>query len=95
VLNSVVVAADIAMSLYDSIRGDIAEFLAKNYALTLDAIAPESTLEDLGFDSLGLLGVATLLENKHRLKLESTSIMGVRTVGDLLALVKSKSAEQR
>ena len=81
------------MSVYLSIRADIAAFLAKNYDIKLDSIAPESTLEDLGFDSLGLLGVATLLDNKYGLKFDTESMVRVRTVTDLIELVKAKSTE--
>ncbi len=81
------------MSAYASIQKDIAEYLAANYDIKLDAVAPEATLEELGFDSLGLLGIATLLENKYGLKFDTASMFRVETVTDLIELVKSKSAE--
>lgn len=81
------------MSVYDSIRADIREFLASNYDIELDSIPPQATLEDAGFDSLGLLGIATLLENKYGLKFESASMFRVETFTDLIELVKAKAAE--
>jgi acyl carrier protein len=82
------------MSHYESIRADIQEFLASNYDLELDSIPPQATLEDAGFDSLGLLGIVALLENKHGLKFDSTSMFRVETFADLIELVKAKAAER-
>jgi acyl carrier protein len=81
------------MKRFDAIRQDIAEYLAKNHGIALDSIAPESTLEDIGMDSLGVLGVATLLENKHGLVIESASMARLQTFADLIELVKAKAAE--
>lgn len=80
------------MSAYASIRKDIADYLAKNYDIALDAISPDSTLEDIGVDSLGVLGLATLLENRHGLTFETTLMMQVRTFADFMELVRTKSA---
>jgi len=80
------------MKSYDSIRRDVAAFLAANYDIELDALAPEAKLEDLGFDSLGMFSVVTLLENKHALKFDSSMMMKVTTVGDLLDIVRAQCA---
>jgi len=81
------------MSAFASIRQDIQDYLAANYDIALDSVAPESTLEDLGFDSLGLLGIATLLENKYGIKFDTASMFRVATLADLMELVKAKSVE--
>jgi len=78
------------MKSYDSIRRDVAAFLAANYAIELDSLGPETKLEDLGFDSLGMFSVVTLLENKHALKFESSMMLRVRTVGDLLDILRAQ-----
>ena len=80
------------MKSYESILRDVAEFLATNYDIALDSIAPDAALEDLGFDSLGMFSVATLLENRHGLRFDTSMMAGVRTVGDLLELVKVQSS---
>ena len=80
------------MSTFDAIHRDVAEFLAKNYDLALDTLAPEAKLEDLGFDSLGMFSVVTLLENRHGLKFDSTLMTRVKTVGDLLDIVRAQSS---
>lgn len=81
------------MSVYDSVRADIRAFLATNYEIELDGLAPDTTLEDSGFDSLGLLGIATLLENKYGLKFDAQSMFRVQTFKDLIAIVKAKCTE--
>jgi acyl carrier protein len=80
------------MSRYDSIHHDVAEFLATNYDIALDAISPEATLEDLGFDSLGMFSVVTLLENKHGLRFDGSLMTRIRTIGDLLEILRNQSA---
>ena len=82
------------MDVFTSIRKDIAKFLSDNYDLSLDSIAPESTLEDVGFDSLGVLGIATLLENKYGLAFDATGMSRIETFADLMALVVAKTAER-
>jgi acyl carrier protein len=81
------------MSVYDSVRKDIAAYLAENFDIALDAILPDSTLEDVGFDSLGVLGIAALLENKYGLVLDSAPMARAKTFGELMELVKAKSTE--
>ena len=81
------------MSVYDAVRADIQQFLAENYEIELDALSPDATLEDSGFDSLGLLGIATLLENKYGLKFDTHSMFRVQTFKDLIAVVKAKCLE--
>jgi acyl carrier protein len=80
------------MSAFASIKHDIAEYLATNFDVVLESIAPDATLEDVGVDSLGILGIATLLENKYGIKFESAQMVQMRTFGDLMDLVEAKSA---
>ena len=81
------------MNSYASIWCDVSDFLAQNYDIALDAVAPETTLEELGVDSLGMFSVVTLLENKHAIRLDNATLAKLRTVGDLLALVRAHSSD--
>ena len=81
------------MSVFNSVRKDIAEYLSVNYGIALDSIAPESTLTDVGVDSLGVLAIATLLENRYGLSLEDRGVGEVRTFDDLMRLIRAKSGE--
>jgi acyl carrier protein len=82
------------MSVYDSVRSDIEEFLASNYEIELETLSPDATLENSGFDSLGILGIATLLENKYGLKFDTHSMFRVQTFNDLIEIVKAKCGER-
>ncbi|UGT62322.1 acyl carrier protein [Nocardia asteroides] len=81
------------MSVDVSIRDDIAEFLRAHYDVDLDVVSPDSTLDDLGLDSLGVLSVADLIENKYGISLDDERIASVRTFTDLMGLIRLKAAE--
>lgn len=82
-----------SMSVYASIQQEIANYLATNFDVAFDSIAPEATFEELGVDSLGVLGLATLLENKFGITFESGLMTQIRTFADLMEIVKAKSGE--
>ena len=81
------------MSIADEIELDIAEYLGAHYGVEPDQITDEATLEDLGVDSLGVLGIAEIVENKYGISLDDERIAGVRTVSDFKDLIVLKSAE--
>ena len=53
----------------------------------------ESTLDDLGVDSLGVLAIADIVENKYGISLDDERIAGVRTLSDFKDLIVLKIAE--
>ncbi|MEV0355354.1 acyl carrier protein [Nocardia sp. NPDC050697] len=81
------------MSVDVAIRDDIAEFLRAHYDVDLDVVSPDATLDDLGLDSLGVLSVADLIENKYGISLDDERIASVRTFADLMGLIRLKAAE--
>src|SRR6476620_5024018 len=81
---------DIVMSIADEIERDIIEYLGAHYGVEPDEITDESTLEDLGLDSLGVLDI---VENKYGISLDDERIAGVRTLSDFKDLVVLKIAE--
>jgi acyl carrier protein len=52
-------------------------------------------VEDLGFDSLKLLTLAAEVENRFRVTLEPDEEAGIATLGDLLALLRTKLPDAR
>lgn len=50
-------------------------------------------VEDLGFDSLKLLTLAAEIENRFRVTLDPDEEAGIATLGDLLALLRTKLAD--
>ena len=72
---------------------DIVEYLGAHYSIEPDEITDESTLDDLGVDSLGVLGIADIVENKYGFSLDDERIAGVRTVSDFKNLIALKIVE--
>jgi acyl carrier protein len=81
------------MSFENDIERDIVEYLGAHYGVEPDEITDESTLEDLGVDSLGVLGIADIVETKYGVSLDDERIAGVRTLSDFKDLIVLKKAE--
>lgn len=81
------------MSIEHEIEGDIVEYLTAHYGLEPDEITDESTLDDLGLDSLGVLAIADVVEKKYVISLDDERIAGVRTLSDFKDLIVLKIAE--
>jgi len=75
------------------VERDIVEYLGAHYSIEPDEITEESTLEDLGVDSLGVLAIADIVENKYGISLNDERIAGVRTLSDFKDLIALKIAE--
>ena len=81
------------MSFENEIERDIVEYLGVHYGVQPDEITDESTLEDLGVDSLGVFGIADIVETKYGVSLDDERIAGVRTLSDFKDLIVLKKAE--
>ena len=81
------------MSIEYEIERDIVEYLGAHYGVEPDEITDQSTLEDLGVDSLGVLAIADIVENKYGVSFDDERIAGVRTVSDFKDLIVLKIAE--
>jgi acyl carrier protein len=66
--------------------------LVTKFELDADAVVGEATLEDLEFDSLTLVELATALEKEFGTPIDEEEISGDDTVGDLLRLLEGKMA---
>ena len=72
---------------------DIVEYLGAHYSIEPDQITDESTLDDLGLDSLGVLAIADIVEKKYGISLDDERIAGVHTLSDFKDLVLLKITE--
>jgi len=87
------------MSIANDVERDIVEYLRAHHGVEADEITDESTLADLGLDSLGVLAIADILETKYGISLDDERIAGVRTYSDFknfifLNRAKRPTAEQ-
>jgi acyl carrier protein len=81
------------MFIANEIERDIVEYLGAHYGVEPDEITEESTLEGLGVDSLGLLAIADIVEDKYGVSLDDERIAGVRTLSHFKDFVVLKMAE--
>ena len=57
-----------------------------------DAVAPETTIESLGFDSLTILDVLYDVEEEFGVALEPKQVVKTRTVGEIVGLLQQNGA---
>jgi acyl carrier protein len=81
------------MPIEYEVQRDIVEYLRAHYGVEPDQITDQSTLDDLGLDSLGVLAIADIVENKYGISLDDERIAGVRTLSDFKDLIVLKIAE--
>src|SRR6476619_681881 len=77
----------------NEVQRDIVDYLGSHDSIEPDEITDESTLEDLGLDSLGVLAIADIVENKYGISLDDERIADVRTLSDFKDLIVLKIAE--
>ncbi len=81
------------MPIEHEVERDIVEYLGAHYGIEPDEITDESTMEDLGVDSLGVLFIGETVETKYRISLNDERIAGVRTLSDFKNLILLKIGE--
>ncbi len=57
-----------------------------------DAVAPETTIESLGFDSLTILDVLYDVEEEFGVALEPKQVVKTHTVGEIVTLLQQNGA---
>ena len=68
------------------------EVLTEEFGVPEDEIAAEATFEALGLDSLDVVELTLVLEERTGVKLEDEELEDVRTVQDAIDKVKEKQA---
>ena len=68
------------------------EVLTEEFGVPEDEIAAEATFESLGLDSLDVVELTLVLEERTGVKLEDEELEDVRTVQDAIDKVKEKQA---
>ena len=68
------------------------EVLTEEFGVPADDITPEATFEALGLDSLDVVELPLVLEEKTGVKLEDEELEDVRTVKDAMDKVAEKQA---
>jgi len=68
------------------------EVLTEEFGVPADDVAPEATFEALGLDSLDVVELTLVLEEKTGVKLEDEELEDVKTVQDAIDKVAEKQA---
>lgn len=78
------------MTIEDEVERDIVEYLCTECGVEPEEITDESTLNDLGLDSLGVAVLGDIIENKYGLSLDDERIARVQTFSDLKEFIALK-----
>jgi acyl carrier protein len=74
----------------DDLLATFKELLTEEFGVPEDDVTPDATFEALGLDSLDVVELTLVLEEKTGVKLEDEELEDVRTVGDAVNKVKEK-----
>ena len=66
----------------------IKKILVEQLELDEDIITPETTIEDLGVDSLDLVEAVMTIEDTFNVKIEDTDLEGLKTVNDFVKYIE-------
>jgi len=75
-----------------SIRNVIKEFLRERFEISADSITDDTSIRDLGLDSMMMLEVMLELEDRLGVKLSDLSMPANPTLRDVVALVERNQA---
>jgi acyl carrier protein len=67
----------------DATAGEVRRVVARSLGVSEDAVRDESSLRDLGVDSLDLVVLVTTVEEAFRIEFEPADLEALRTFGDL------------
>jgi len=76
----------------DDLLQTFADILAKEFGVPAEDFAPDATFEALGLDSLDVVELTLVLEDRVGVKLSDEDLEGVRTVQDAVAKVQERRA---
>ncbi len=71
----------------------VAKLIAEQFGMDVEDLSEDTTLEDLGADSVDVMELAMSLEEEFEIdELEEDDLSGIHTVGDLVTLLQNKGA---
>jgi acyl carrier protein len=72
-----------------SVEETVTESLV-NFGADADAVNRDATLEDIDIDSLDLVELTQVVEEKYDIDLEGSDFKNIKTVGDVVDLIVEK-----
>ena len=68
----------------------IKKIIVDQLGVDADAVTPETTIEDLGVDSLDLVETIMTVEDEFGITFDDGDVEGLKTVGDIADYIESK-----
>lgn len=68
----------------------IKKILVEQLDIDEDIVTPDTTIEDLGVDSLDLVEAVMAIEDTFNIKIEDSDLEGLKTVNDFVDYVEKK-----
>ena len=81
------------MSLEDRWTREVIDIVAEIAEVSADKISNDANLEELGVDSLDGLRIVAAVEKRFDVIIEEAQIGSIRTMADIVGLVKRYSSE--
>jgi acyl carrier protein len=82
------------MSIANDIEADIVRYLRAHHGFDVNEITHESTRADLGPDSLGMLAIGDIFENKYGIAFDDERIAWIRTYSDFNNRIRVKQSKR-
>jgi acyl carrier protein len=79
-----------ATATSDQVEPVVTEALV-GFGAPAEAINPDATLEALDIDSLDLVELAQIIEERFGVELKATDLKDIQTLGDLVTLVVARA----
>ena len=77
----------------ESVGGVVVEELGKLAEVETGDLTPEARLEDLDIDSLDLVELGQVVEERYGIQLEREDMKDVTTVGDVIGVIVSRAGK--
>lgn len=69
---------------------DLMELVQREATLPLEAMRPESTLQELGLDSLDVVSIVFAIEDKYGVDIDVTQMANIPTLAGLHEFISSR-----
>lgn len=75
-----------------SVQETVIDLIATEIGYPAALITPETTMDDIGADSIDVVDLCLELEEEYQITIEDDEIKHWRTVGDVIAFIEKKTA---
>lgn len=70
---------------------ELAHILTENFEVVADDLELDSTLDDLGVDSVATIELIDILQEKYGIKISEEELSNKNTIGQLISTVATKA----